>query len=66
MLLPGPGARAGFPEVFLAAVASIHDLGAIVVIALFHTDDRSLPMLFAAGAGAKTSGFEGSSGCRIL
>jgi Na+:H+ antiporter, NhaA family len=39
-------------KVFLAAVAIIDDLGAIVVIGLFYTDALSLPMLAAAGAGA--------------
>lgn len=39
-------------KVFLAAVAIFDDLGAIVVIGLFYTEDLSLPMLAAAGAGA--------------
>src|SRR5262245_28446828 len=38
-------------KVFLTAVAIIDDLGAIIVIALFYTEQLSLPMLVAAGLG---------------
>ena len=38
-------------KVFLTAVAIIDDLGAIVVIAVFYTENLSLPMLLAAGLG---------------
>jgi NhaA family Na+:H+ antiporter len=38
-------------KVFLTAVAIIDDLGAIAVIGLVYTDQLSLPMLAAAGAG---------------
>lgn len=37
-------------KVFLAALAILDDLGAVVIIALFYTSDLSLPMLGAAAA----------------
>ena len=38
-------------KVFLSAVAVIDDLGAIVIIALFYTDQLRATMLLAAGVG---------------
>ena len=49
-------------KVFLTAVAIIDDLGAIVVIALFYTDQLSMPMLVGAGLGMALLGLLNRSG----
>ena len=53
-------------KVFLTAVAIIDDLGAIVVIALFYTEQLSLPMLLgAAGCGLMLWGLNRSGQRRV-
>lgn len=53
-------------KVFLTAVAIIDDLGAIVVIALFYTEQLSLPMLLgAAGCGLILWGLNRSGQRRV-